>query len=614
MKWGAQNCKQQYLLNKYAKTKSMKGRTFIEKILGAAKGNIVFKKPDIILSHDNTSSIFNTFRKMGGEHVKDPGQLMIVLDHNAPPSSAALANQYQKVRDIVHEQGITNFHDAGRGICHQIMADYAKPGMLIVGSDSHTCTAGAFNALAAGIDRTEAAGLWRQGETWFRVPGSLKITLTGKLKKGVYAKDISLWIIGMIGASGADYMSIEYHGEGVKTLTIDQRMTLANLASEMGAKNAVFPNDEVLKNWLNEEFEGLWADPDAEYAKEIEIDLSEIFPLVAAPHQVDNVKAVAEVKGTKLQEAMIGTCTNGRFEDLKIAAEVMKGKKIPEDFQMVIVPASKKVYMKALHEGVIETLMEAGANVLSASCGPCLGTGQGIPADGYNVISTSNRNFKGRMGNKEAFIYLASPATVAYSALAGEIVDPRGFDNNEKFPYSAEKTNVVVIPENENRRTGEVWNYKDVNDLNTDQMFAGNLTYKVLSSDPESIIPYLFMGFDVNFHVNVNKGDVIVAGSNFGCGSSREHPAVGLSHVGIKAVICKSVNRIFYRSSVNQGLPIIILPEAVDAYQPGDEINVNFSKGTVQVGTKTFTFAPLPEKLMNIFEARGLINYIKEKV
>ena len=592
----------------------MKGKTFIEKILGAEKGSIVFKKPDIILTHDNTASIYNTFKKMNGDKVKYPEQLMIVLDHNAPPTSAALANQYQKVRDIVHEQGITNFHDAGKGICHQIMADYAKPGMIIVGSDSHTCTAGAFNALAAGIDRTEAAGLWRQGETWFRVPESLKITLTGKLNPGVYAKDISLWIIGMIGSSGADYMSIEYHGDGVKTLTIDQRMTLANLASEMGAKNAVFPYDEVLQNWLGQDYEGVWADSDAEYAKEIEIDLSEIFPLVAAPHQVDNVKAVAEVKGTKLQEAMIGTCTNGRFEDLKIAAEILKGKKIPEDFQLIIVPASKKIYLQAMHEGIIETLMEAGANVLSASCGPCLGTGQGIPADGYNVISTANRNFKGRMGNKEAFIYLASPATVAYSALAGEIVDPRGFDNNEKFPYAARQTTTVVIPENENRRINGVWNYKDVNDLNTDQMFAGNLTYKVLSSDAESIMPHLFQGFDVNFNKNVKPGDIIIAGSNFGCGSSREHPAVGLSYAGVKAVICKSVNRIFYRSSVNQGLPIIILPEAVDAYQPGDEVNVNFSEGTVSVGTKTFTFAALPEKLMNIFEARGLVNYIKEKV
>ncbi len=604
-------CTQNYLVYKHTKKRKMK-RTFVEKIFDAKKGSIVFKKPDIILSHDNTASIFNTFKKMGGENVGNPDQLLIVLDHNAPPTSAKLANQYQQIRDIIKAQGISKFHDAGKGICHQIMADYAKPGMVIVGSDSHTCTAGAFNSFAAGIDRTETAGLWRQGETWFRVPDSMKITLHGKLKDGVYAKDISLWIIGMIGSSGADYMSIEYHGDGVKTLSIDQRMTLANLASEMGAKNAVFPNDAVLTDFLGEEVEGVWADDGANYTKEIEINLSDIFPLVAAPHHVDNVKAVSEVAGTKLHEALVGTCTNGRLEDLRIVAEILNGNTLPFGFQMVIVPASQKIYRQAMKEGLIEIFMEAGANVLAASCGPCLGTGQGIPADGYNVISTANRNFKGRMGNKESFVYLASPATVAHSALAGEIVDPRGIDSNDKYPYEIEQAGTVTIEENDNRRFDGVWNYTDVNDLNTDQMFAGNLTYSVLSSDPVAILPHLFKGFDVNFTDNVKNNDVIIAGSNFGCGSSREHPAVGLSHLGVKAVICKSVNRIFYRSSVNQGLPIILLPEAVDAYKPGDEVYVSLTKGEVSIAGKIFTFAALPEKLMGIFEARGLVNYIKE--
>jgi len=607
-------CLNYALTQKYSKPTDMNGKTFAEKIFGAATGSIVFKKPDIILSHDNTASIFNTFRKMGGEKVKYPEQLLIVLDHNAPPTTAKLANQYESIRKIVGDQGITKFHDAGKGICHQIMADYAKPGMVIVGSDSHTCTAGAFNAFAAGIDRTEAAGLWSQGETWFRVPESIKITLHGKLQDGVYAKDLSLWIIGMIGSSGADYMSIEYHGEGVKTLTVDQRMTLTNLASEMGAKNAVFPMDDVLKEWLGDTYtgEGVWADADANYAKEIEIDLSELFPVVAAPHHVDNVKAVSEVVGTKLNEALVGTCTNGRLEDLQEAAAVLKGKKLPEGFQMVIVPASQKIYMQAMKEGLIEIFLEAGANVLAASCGPCLGTGQGIPADGYNVISTANRNFKGRMGNKESFIYLASPATVAHSALAGEIVDPRGIESNDKFPYTIEQGNTVTIDESDNRRLGNVWNYADANDLNTDQMFAGNLTYQVLSSEPEKIMPHLFKGFDVNFTERVQAGDIIVAGANFGCGSSREHPAVGLSHAGVKAVICKSVNRIFYRSSVNQGLPILLVPEAVDAYKPGDNVDVNFENGVITVGDAEFKFAPLPDKLMGIFNAKGLVNFIKE--
>jgi len=604
-------CNLKYQEHKHSKRNKMAGKTFVEKIFGADTGSIVFKKPDIILTHDNTASIFNTFKKMNGAKVADPNQQLIVLDHNAPPTNAKLANDYQKIREIVKEMGIKKFHDAGKGICHQIMSEHAMPKMIIVGSDSHTCTAGAFNAFAAGIDRTEAAGLWKLGETWFRVPETIKITLTGKLQEGVYAKDLSLWIIGMIGSSGADYMSIEYHGEGVKTLSISQRMTITNLASEMGAKNAVFPADEVLDEFYGKHIEGVWADEDAKYAREIEINLDDLFPVVAVPHHVDNVKALSELVGTKLHEALVGTCTNGRYEDLEQVAEVLKGKKLPEGFQMLIVPASQKIYMQAMKNGLIEIFMNAGAHVLASSCGPCLGTGQGIPADGYNIISTANRNFKGRMGNKNSFVYLASPAVVAHSALAGEIVDPRKVKTHDKFPFTLEKSDTVDIPEGEDRYAHGIWNYTDTDNFNTDQMFAGKHTYNINSSEADKIMPYLFEDFDPSFKKRVSKGDVIIAGSNFGCGSSREHPAVGLSYAGVKAVIVKSVNRIFYRSSVNQGLPIILLPEVVDAYKPGDTVNVDLEAGKVRVGNQEFSFAPLPDKLMKIFKAKGLVNYIK---
>lgn len=591
------------------------GQTFVEKILGAKVGTIVFKKPDIVLTHDNTASIKNTFEKMGGDKVADPNQLLIVLDHNAPPTTAKLATQYQTVRDIAKAQGVEKFYDAGRGICHQIMSYHAQPGMIIAGSDSHTCTAGAFNALAVGIDRTEAAGLWKRGETWFRVPETLKITLTGQLQKGVFAKDISLWIIGMIGSDGANYMSIEYHGDGVGKLSMAQRMTLANLASEMGAKNAVFPADEMLIDF----FEGtipnkpIWADEDASYQKEIEINLDELFPLVAAPHHVDNVKALSEVQGTKLHSGLIGTCTNGRFEDLKIAADILKDKTVKEGFQLLITPASREIYAQAVREGLVEIFINAGANILSPSCGPCLGTGQGIPADGYNVISTSNRNFKGRMGNPKASIYLASPAAVAASALTGEITDPRGIKANDKYPFERGQSHTLEIAEGDIRKQNGIWNYKDADNLNTDQMFAGNLTYQVLSSDAESIMPHLFVGFDPNFNKLLSKDDVLIAGDNFGCGSSREHPAVGLAHAGVKAVIVKSTNRIFYRSCINQGLALIVNPEIVDAYHPGDKLEVNLDKGWVSINGKNYEFAALPPKLMEIIQKKGLVNWIKSE-
>ena len=593
------------------------GRTFAEKIFDATKGTIIFKRPDIVLSHDNTSSIESTFRKMGGVKIADPEQLLIVLDHNAPPTNSKLANDYQKIRDIVKEQGIIKFHDAGNGICHQIMSMYAKPGMLIVGSDSHTSTAGAFNAFAAGIDRTETAGLWKQGETWFRVPESIKINLEGKLNKGVYAKDLALWIIGMIGSSGADYMSIEYHGEGVKSLSIADRMTIANLASEMGAKNAVFPSDEVLISSLfgegsSEVPEGVWADEDAEYIKVIDINLRDIFPVVAAPHNVDNVKAVSEVQGQAIHQALVGTCTNGRIEDLRIASQIINGHKLPFGMQLHIIPASKEIFLQSINEGLAEKFISAGANILSPSCGPCLGTGQGIPADNAVVISTANRNFLGRMGNNKTSIYLASPATVAASALKGVITDPRGIKYNDKYPYKAEQSKTVDIKQGDDRYAKEIWNYADVDNLNTDQMFAGNLTYNINSSEPDKIMPYLFKGFDDSFTERVNQGDIIIAGTNFGCGSSREHPSVGLAFAGIKAVIVKSVNRIFFRSSVNQGLPIIVLPEAVDIYKQGDTVEVDFIKGIVTIDKHQIKFSPLPSKLMKIFEAKGLVNYIKQ--
>ena len=589
----------------------MKPRTFVEKILGAPEGAVVFRKPDIILTHDNTLSIYQTFLKMGGEKVSDPGQMLVVLDHNAPPADAKLATQYQSIRDIVTSQGIRRFYDSGMGICHQMMSYHARPGKTIVGSDSHTCTAGAFNALAAGIDRTEAAGIWKRGETWFLVPPSLRIDLKGKLKPGVSAKDLSLWIIGILGSDGANYMSIEFHGEGVSTLSISERMTVCNLASEMGAKNAVFPCDGVLQAYIGEKTSGVWADDEAEYRCRVSVNLSDVFPLVAAPHHVDNIMSVSSVAGTVVHEGLIGTCTNGRLDDLRAAATVLKGEKVKPGFQLHIIPASREIYLQAIKEGIIEDLLEAGANILSPSCGACLGTGQGIPASGHTVISTANRNFLGRMGNKEASIYLASPATVASSAITGVITDPRMKKGAETFPFKRPQSKTNVIAEGANRKKGNVWDYSDVDNLNTDQMFAGKHTYSVMSSDADAILPLLFADFDPSFSKNARAGDIIIAGDNFGCGSSREHPSVGLSHLGIAAVIIKSVNRIFYRSSINQGLPLIVHREAVEAYNPGDRVEIDFDRGLLKTGDKEFMFEPLPPELKEIIARKGLVNWIK---
>ncbi|MGC9366376.1 MAG: aconitase/3-isopropylmalate dehydratase large subunit family protein [bacterium] len=587
------------------------GKTFVEKIFNAPAGSIVFHQPDIVLSHDNTASIAKTFSQMGGQNIKYPDRLLVVLDHNAPPTTTKLANDYQFIKNFVKQQGIGKFHGEGEGICHQVMSYYAKPGMVIVGSDSHTSTAGAFNAFATGIDRTETAGIWLKGETWFRVPESIKIVLEGKLSPGVYSKDLALWIIGMISSSGANYQSVEFHGPGMETLTISDRMVLANLSAEMGAKNAVFPNDDILQDFLQQDIKGTWSDPDAHYDQEIKINLADVFPVVSAPHHVDNVKAVDQVKGTLINQAVIGTCTNGRIEDLRIAAEILKDQQVDPDVLMVIIPASRKIFQQAAREGLLEIFSQAGATVMVPSCGPCLGTGQALPADNWNVISTANRNFLGRMGNPQASIFLASPATVARSAVKGKITPPPGTENQNSFPHTPPQSETVNIQSGDDRYNQGIWDYSDVDNLNTDQMFAGSLTYTIKSSEPETIIPHLFMGLDGSFASRLKSGDIILGGENFGCGSSREHPSVGLAHAGVKAVIVKSVARIFYRSAINQGLLVIVAPQAVQAYKPGIGIDIDPLKGKITVGDQTIQIPPLPDKLKQIIDAGGLKKLLK---
>jgi len=583
--------------------------TFAEKILGSRAGSIVFREPDIVLTHDNTASIENTFRKMGGTRVSNPDQLLVVLDHNAPPTNSKLANDYEQIRRFVKDQGIRRFHDAGEGICHQLMEQYAEPGMIIVGSDSHTCTAGAFNAFAVGIDRTETAGIWKQGETWFRVPESIRITLTGSLPANVYAKDLALYIIGMIGSSGADYYSIEFHGPGVSSLDMASRMTVANMASEMGAKNAVFPADEVSRK-SGRTGKPVWADRGALYAKDFAVDLSGLFPLVAIPHHVDHVKSVHEQSGQAIRQALIGTCTNGRIEDLRVAAAILRGNHVAEGVQLLITPASRAIYLQAVQEGLAEIFLQAGANILTPSCGPCLGTGQGIPADADVVISTANRNFLGRMGNPRSIIYLASPATVAISAIRGTIHSPEDNSVPRQFPFHAEQSSVVKIAPEDDRYAGGVWDYSDADNINTDQMFAGNLTYEIGSNRGDQIVPHLFRDFDESFSPRVTRGDVLICGKNFGCGSSREHPSVGFVYAGVQAILVKSVSRIFFRSAVNQGLPILVVPDAVDAYKRGDKVTVDFAEGLVTVCDRDYFFEPLPGKLLQIIGQGGLINWI----
>jgi len=414
------------------------GQTFAEKVLArkaglerVVAGQIVTVRPDKLLTHDNTSAIASTFRKMGVSRMADPTMSVIVLDHVTPAANETYAASHKATREFVAAQGITAFYDIGEGICHQVLPEkgHAWPGAVIVGSDSHTPTHGAFGAFAAGIGRTEAAAVMATGDIWLRVPNSFKIFVNGTLPERVSAKDLILYIIGDLRADGADYRSVEFSGPVIAEMSLAGRMALTNMAAEMGAKNGVVAPDDKTRAWLKGRvqngYEEIHADPDAHYERVIEYDVSELAPQVAKPHTVDNVAPVTEVLGTRIDQALIGTCTNGRLEDLAAAAEILRGKRIAPHVRLLVLPASREILLQAVAQGVVTDLVAAGATLLNPGCGPCLGAHEGCMAPGEATISTANRNFKGRMGSKEAFTYLASPATVAASALKGVITDPR---------------------------------------------------------------------------------------------------------------------------------------------------------------------------------------------
>jgi homoaconitate hydratase family protein len=415
------------------------GQTFSEKILGrkAGKnvraGEVVTVSPDYVLSHDNASAIIQEFKKLGLKRVKAPEKIVIVLDHIVPASEEKYALNHKIIREFVAEQGIPYFFDINCGICHQVLPEqgFALPGKLIVGSDSHTTSYGAFGVFAAGIGRTEAASIWATDGIWLRVPETIRIDLEGKLPNGVYAKDVILKIIGDGGADMADYKAVEFAGQAAKKFSLASRFVLANMSAEMGAKNGYFEPDEETLTWVKArartDFEVVRSDPDAQYKSVLRYDISDLAPQLACPHTVDNVKPVTEVAGKAFQQGVLGTCTNGRVEDLEVAANILKGKKVHHAVRLLVLPASWEVYREALKKGILAVLAEAGCVILNPGCGPCLGAHEGILAPGEVALSTSNRNFRGRMGSRDSEIYLASPATVVASAVEGKIADPRKF-------------------------------------------------------------------------------------------------------------------------------------------------------------------------------------------
>ena len=413
--------------------------TIAEKILARASGRksvspgeIVEAKIDVAMIHDLTGPlVIHIFREIGAAKVWNPNKIVMVFDHQVPANSIDAAQNHMVLRKFASEQKIQNFYDLFEGICHQVVPEkgFALPGSLIVGADSHTTTYGALGCVSTGVGATDMAAVFATGKLWFRVPESIKIVLEKKLPRRVMAKDVILKIIGDLGAEGANYCSAEFTGQGIRNITMDGRMTMCNMGVEMGTKNAIVPPDEVTKKYLTgrakQRYSAVYSDSDAQYIETYTYDLSELEPQVACPHRVDNVKPVAEVGKIEIDQAFLGSCTNARMEDLEAAAAILRGKKVSRHVRLIVSPASRDVYQKALDGGLIKIFVEAGALVEAPCCAACMGAHVGILGPGEVCISSSNRNFRGRQGSPESKVYLASPATVAASAIKGVITDPR---------------------------------------------------------------------------------------------------------------------------------------------------------------------------------------------
>jgi len=412
-------------------------KTIAEKILSEhsgrdlGPGDIAVVDVDLVMAQDGTGPLaVSQLKKMGFETIASPKKSIFFIDHAAPSPRKELSDSHKIIREFAGSAGAV-LSDIGEGVCHQLLVEnFVCPGNIVIGADSHTCTSGALGAFATGMGSTDIAVGFALAKTWLMVPQTIKVNFNGKLNKGIFAKDLIIYLIGKITADGASYKALEFTGEVSNNLAMEERFTISNMAVEAGAKTGLFSTDEITRIYLEKQgridcFREIYSDAGAKYESEIGINCSEIEPMISLPHTVDNTVSVSKIDKVKVDQVLIGTCTNGRLSDLKVASEVLKGRKVAKGIRLIVVPASKSVYLDAIKEGILEILIESGAAVLNPGCGPCVGVHEGILADGEVCLSTQNRNFKGRMGNPEAFIYLSSPATAAWSAVRGYIADPR---------------------------------------------------------------------------------------------------------------------------------------------------------------------------------------------
>ena len=627
--------------------------TMIEKIAGGSAGEFIRISPKHIMTHDNTSAVMGKFNAIGAAKIHNPKQPVFAIDHDIQNKSESNLGKYAKIEKFAAEQGV-DFYPAGTGISHQVMIErgYVTPGRIVVGSDSHSNIYGALGALGTPVVRTDAASIWAIGETWWQVPKQARVWLRGKPQLGVVGKDVIIALCGLFNNDEVLNHAIEFAGDGVAYLSMEDRMTISNMTTEWGALAGVFPFDETLRGWLTDRAEWLqvrrtprytpedvqewWknkyvTDDDAVFNIELELDLATVIPHVAGPDHVKVMRALPEIEQEqmKINKAYLLSCTNARIEDLVAASEVVDGKQIADGVDFYVAAASETIQEQAEQLGAWQKLEAAGATFLPPGCGTCIGLGEGTLEDGEIGISATNRNFKGRMGSRDAKAYLASPAVVAASAVNGYISSPTKYDDVEpsgKVISKAEpKTSAgstEIIEGFPQQVTGRVL-WLPMDNMNTDGIYSGEMTYKDDVTEQE-MGDAAMCNYDPEFKDISKEGDIVVSGLNFGTGSSREQAATCLKVRGIPCVIAASFSETYKRNAINNGFLVIDCPSFVEHLREslgideltivGGEITIDFTTATIKSGESEFAFAPLGPVPQEVIVAGGAEAVVAQKL
>ena len=622
-------------------------------------GDIVSVRPRHVMTHDNTSAVMKKFKTIGADRIHDPRQPVFALDHDIQNAEESNLLKYRSIEAFARAHAV-DFYPAGTGIGHQIMVEkgYVTPGSFVVASDSHSNMYGALGAVGTPVVRTDAACIWATGETWWQIPRTVQVVLTGKLPPGVTGKDVIITLCGLYNREEVLNAAVEFVGPGVASLSMDARLTVANMTTEWGALVGWFPVDEVTLAYLKARREQLaaagvdrirkedleaWAttppmpDPDAAYAARITLDLGELTPHISGPDTVWKMTPLAEMEKRRvaIQKAYLVSCVNSRLEDLAEAARVLAGKKVAAQVKFYLAAASQEVQAEAERQGIWQTLREAGATALPPGCGPCIGLGTGLLEPGEVGISATNRNFKGRMGSRDAQCYLASPAVVAASAVAGYICGPARWERREVIRRievlasvsAPAKEKVEILPGFPRELRGRLV-FLPQDNLNTDGIYGKEYTYKD-DVPKEQMAEVVMQNYDPEFARQTRATDIVVSGSNFGTGSSREQAVTALSAKGIPMVIAGSFSQTYLRNAFNSGYPCVECPELVGRLreqlaQPiaagrrtiitGDEIAIDFVSGTIIWRGEQFQFPALGRVAQSLVSVGGVENLIRQRL